>query len=499
MSAAAADYPLRRRGDVEDDFDEEEHRRLTESSINAFLEEEGVPVSSSVTVEDITSALVALGNSVATAAASFVVKVALLRLDCLAAVEGELRKDVACASSSKVRVTADKSPPRRSSRASAFGWLRHLYKEEKGVCGFLRGGQAEFGFVLASFVEEALLFAAMRSLMDRLGSLLPSQSSRAGGAAALWWAGLSRTVAPTFAMSLLSWPLRAVWGCVLHRMGARSLLLNGLDVDLASRALSLGLAWTVVKPASRWMQRWAMMSTSNAGGASAPLTLVRLGQHRLFALGVLLAVAGSVNALQRPFVVLRQRMALLPVADAESACNGGDDQTKTPPTARRGCRYANGWDCAVQVWRQEGVAGLLAGLQLCLITSSVVPLLQTLAGYPTAPSFSGAEPDQPTPCGAVQPAAMPRHTAQGGPCITLGITTSKLKPKDSMCKRVLAESSTRIVVSSHKPDHHCKSLRHSASPDPPADTKNPQSHPRLGGADLWHPHEELALGPEMPR
>ncbi|AYU77355.1 hypothetical protein LdCL_140016300 [Leishmania donovani] len=434
MSAAAADYPLRRRGDVEDDFDEEEHRRLTESSINAFLEEEGVPVSSSVTVEDITSALVALGNSVATAAASFVVKVALLRLDCLAAVEGELRKDVACASSSKVRVTADKSPPRRSSRASAFGWLRHLYKEEKGVCGFLRGGQAEFGFVLASFVEEALLFAAMRSLMDRLGSLLPSQSSRAGGAAALWWAGLSRTVAPTFAMSLLSWPLRAVrttirvnymadtslpvcepspqpaqqrgeqqrrrqhrytsatevWGCVLHRMGARSLLLNGLDVDLASRALSLGLAWTVVKPASRWMQRWAMMSTSNAGGASAPLTLVRLGQHRLFALGVLLAVAGSVNALQRPFIVLRQRMALLPVADAESACNGGDDQTKTPPTARRGCRYANGWDCAVQVWRQEGVAGLLAGLQLCLITSSVVPLLQTLAGYPTAPSFSGA-------------------------------------------------------------------------------------------------------------
>lgn len=419
---------------MEDDVDDEERRRLTESSIKAFLEEEGVPVRSSVTVEDITSALVALANSVATASACLAVKVALLRLDCLTAVEGELRKDATRASSSKVRVTAEKSPSPRMTRASAFGWLRHLHQEGKGVCGVLRGGKAELGFVLASFVEEALLFAAMRSLMDRLGPLLPSENGRAGGAAALWWAGLSRTVAPTFVMSLLSWPLRAVrttirvnymadtslpvcepslqpaqqqgeqqqrrqhrytsatevWGCVLHRMGVRSLLLNGLDVDFASRALSLGLAWTVVKPASRWMQRWAMMSASTAGAASAPLALVRLGQHRLFALGVLLAVAGSVNALQRPFVVLRQRMALLPVADAESVCNGDDDQTKTPPTARRGCRYANGWDCAVQVWRQEGVSGLLAGLPLCLITSSVVPLLRTFAGYPTAPSFSGA-------------------------------------------------------------------------------------------------------------
>lgn len=425
---------MRRRGDAEDDFDDEEHRRRTESSINAFLEEEGVPVSSSVTVEDITSALAVLGNSVATASASFAVKVALLRLDCLAAVEGELRKEATRASASNAGVAADKSPSQQSTRTSAFGWLRHLYKEERGICGFLRGGKAEVGFVLATFVEEALLFAAMRSLMNRLGPPLPSPNSGAGGAAVLWWAGVSRTVALTLVMSLLSWPLRAVrttirvnymaatslpvcesspqpaqqreeqqqrrqhrytsatevWGCILRQMGIRSLLLNGLDVDLASRAVSLGLAWTVVKPASRWMQQWAMMNASTAGAASAPLTLVRLGQHRLFALGVLLAVAGSVNALQRPFVVLRQRMALLPIPDAGSVCNGGDDQTKTPATARCGCRYANGWDCAVQVWRREGVAGLFAGLPLCLVTSSVVPLLQTFVGYPTAPSFSGA-------------------------------------------------------------------------------------------------------------
>ncbi|GET87129.1 hypothetical protein, conserved [Leishmania tarentolae] len=434
MSAAATGYPLPRRGDVEGDFDDEEQRRLAESSINAFLEEEGVPVSSSVTLGDITSALVTLGSSVVTASASFAVKIALLRLDCLAAVEGELRREATQASSSKARVTAETPPPQRSTRTSAFGWLRHIYKEEKRPWGFLRGGRAELGFLLATFVEEALLFAALRSLMARLGPLLPSQSSPGGSVAALWWNGLSRTVAPMLVMSLLSWPLRAVrttirvnymadtslptcelsrhpaqqreereqqrqhrystatevWGCVLHRMGIRSLLLNGLDVDLASRALSLGLAWTVVKPASRWMRHVAMMNSSSDAAVSAPSALVRLGQHRLFTLGVLLAVAGSVNALQRPFVVLRQRMALLPAVDAEKADNGDVDQTKSAATARRGCRYANGWDCAVQVWRREGVAGFFAGLPLCLITSSVVPLLQTFAGYPTAPSFSGA-------------------------------------------------------------------------------------------------------------
>ncbi|XQJ25800.1 hypothetical protein NXY56_001744 [Leishmania guyanensis] len=433
-AAGAANSPLRRQRDAEDDLEDEEHRRLTEASINAFLEEENVPASSRITMEDITTALVVLSNSVATASASFVAKVALLRLDCFAAVEGELRKEVAHSSLPKASVTADESPLQRPARMSVFGWLRHIYKEEGSASGFLRGGRAELGFVLATFVEEALLVAALRSLMKRLGPLMLGKSGRAGGAAASWWMRLSLTVAPTLVLSLLSWPLRTVrttirvnymadttlpvcqpsrqssqqqeerqqrrpyryasatevWKCVLPQMGIRSLLMNGLDVDLANRVLSLGLAWTVVQPASRWMRYATVMNASTAGAASAPSVLLRLRKNRLFAWGLLLAVAGLVNALQRPFVVLRQRMALLPAVDAESVCNDSDAQFQTPTTVRRGCRYATGWDCAVQVWRREGVAGLFAGLPLCLLTSSVVPLLRTFAGYPAIPSFSGA-------------------------------------------------------------------------------------------------------------
>ncbi|KAG5483772.1 hypothetical protein LSCM4_04926 [Leishmania orientalis] len=71
---------------MEDNFDDMEHRRLTEASISAFLEEEGVPMSRRVTVEDVMAAPLALGCSVATASASFAARVALLRLDCLTSV-----------------------------------------------------------------------------------------------------------------------------------------------------------------------------------------------------------------------------------------------------------------------------------------------------------------------------------------------------------------------------------------------------------------------------
>ncbi|KAG5483346.1 hypothetical protein LSCM1_04893 [Leishmania martiniquensis] len=431
-ASEAAGSPLRQRGGMENSFDDEKHRRLTEASINSFLEEEGVPVIRKVTAEYITAALLTLGYSVATASAAFAARIVLLRLDCLTAVEGELRMEASRTSSSGVRLTADASPSPRPPRKGAFGWLGHIYKEEKGVSGLLRGGKAELGFALATFAESALLVVAMRRLMERCGGLMPSQSERAGDSAVRWWAAFSRTAAPVLVTSLLSWPLRAtrtairvnymadtplptcedsqqlvhrqgqqrrahrytgaaeVWGRIRSMRGVRSLLLNGLDVDLTSRALSLGLVWTVVQPASRWMEQVAMMHTSTTGAASAPSAFARLGQHRLFPLGVLMVVSVVVNAVQRPFAVLRQRMALLPVEDAESVCSGGDGQAKTPATALRGCRYANGWDCAVHVWRREGATGFLAGLPLCLITSSVVPLLQTLAGYPTAPSFTGA-------------------------------------------------------------------------------------------------------------
>ncbi|KAG5509754.1 hypothetical protein GH5_05619 [Leishmania sp. Ghana 2012 LV757] len=45
------------------------------------------------------------------------------------------------------------------------------------------------------------------------------------------------------------------WGYIRPRMGIRGLFLNEPDVDLASRAFSLGLVWTVVQPTSRWMRR----------------------------------------------------------------------------------------------------------------------------------------------------------------------------------------------------------------------------------------------------
>ncbi|KAG5509434.1 hypothetical protein JKF63_06744 [Porcisia hertigi] len=422
----------RQRGEG-DYADDDEHSRMTEASINSFLEEEGVSANSGIGVEDITAALLTLGSTLSTSLLFFLGKVALLRLDCLTAVEGELCKEAAHTSSSEASAAVDEPRLQRSTRTGLLGWLTHLYDEDKSVSGFFRGGKAELGFVLVTFVEEVLLVAAMRSLVQRLDPLLPNQGGGGESAAGSRWVRLSRRVAPMLVMSLLSRPLRAVrmtvlvnymadtsvpackprqlaqhekeelhrrrprrytsathvWRCVYPRMGMRSLLLNGLDVDLASRALSLGLAWTAVQPVSQWMRQVAMITADPAGASSWPW-LVRLGQHRLFTLGVLMAVTGSVNALQRPFIVLRQRMSLLPVEDAEGVCNASEYDANIRPTARRGCRYANGWDCAVQVWRTEGVAGLFAGLPLCLMTSTVLPLLQTFSGYPTAPSFSGS-------------------------------------------------------------------------------------------------------------
>jgi hypothetical protein len=39
--------------------------------------------------------------------------------------------------------------------------------------------------------------------------------------------------------------------------------------------------------------------------------------------------------------------------------------------------------------RREGVAALFAGLPLCLLTSTIVPLVITFAGWATDPSISG--------------------------------------------------------------------------------------------------------------
>ncbi|KAG5505150.1 hypothetical protein JIQ42_04338 [Leishmania sp. Namibia] len=313
----------------------------------------------------------------------------------------ELRRDAPHTSSSEASLTADESPSQRPTRTSIFGWLRHIYKEENGVSGFLRGGKAERSFVLATFVEEALLVAAMRRLMESLGRSMPSQSDRAGddgggvvgltvmdsGTHARHEPSFMTTArhedygssAPHGGYAPACLPLcktsrhpvqheppqrrprrytsaTEAWGYIRPRMGIRGLLLNGLDVDLASRAFSLGLVGTVVRPTSRWMRRVSMMNASTAGAAFVPSAFVRLGQHRLCTLRVLMAVSGFFNALQCPFVARQQRMALLPAIDAESVCNEGDGQAKTSATARRSCRYVNGWDHGVQVRRREVVS-----------------------------------------------------------------------------------------------------------------------------------------------
>ncbi|KAG5483206.1 hypothetical protein CUR178_04785 [Leishmania enriettii] len=310
---------------------------------------------------------------------------------------GKLRREAPHTSSSEASLTADESPSQRPTRTSIFGWLRHIYKEENGVSGFLRGGKAERSFVLVTFLEEALLVAAMRRLMDSLGRSMPSQSGRTGDGGGV--VGLTVMDSGTHARHKPSFMATArhadcdssapyggyapaclpvcktsrhpvqhgppqrrprrytsatvACGYIRPRMGIRGLL-NGLDVDLASRAFSLGVVWTVVRPTSRWMLRVLMMSASTAGAAFASFAFVRRGQHRLCTLGVLMAVSGFVNALQRPFVARQECMVLLPATDAERVYNEGDDQAKTSATARRGCRYANGWDCAVQVRRCEG-------------------------------------------------------------------------------------------------------------------------------------------------
>lgn len=438
-------------------------RAAAEASINAFLAEEGLPAQrgdGALTAADIGNALVLLGYEVSSSCVRFAARVALLRLDCLTAVEGELRYDAVLeaersnAAPPAAAAAAAKTPA--PPRTSLLGWVRHVHRTEgRSAAAWLRGGRAELCFTLTTFVEEALLVVAMRSVMARLDPLLPQPNNgggRGGGGSAAAAAGaspslsavLARVVAPMFAMSLVSWPLRAVrttvrvncmadttlpatpgaahggapssssppppqkpqrryanawavWKNAWRRMGPRSLLLNGLDVDVASRVLSLGLAWSVVQPATRWMRQVVAASAAmNRGAAAAPLgapaaavpmpLMLRLGQHHLFTLGVLLAVAGSVNALQRPFVVVRQRMALLPAQEAERDGAGQRQHNRR----RAGCRYASGWDCAVQVWRREGAAGLFAGLPLCLLVSTVTPLLLTYAGYTTAPSFAGS-------------------------------------------------------------------------------------------------------------
>ncbi|KAK7201660.1 hypothetical protein NESM_000230900 [Novymonas esmeraldas] len=420
--ALAADGPRHRRYRDDDDVDDE-------ARINAFLAEEGVPESRTVTASDITTALGILGYVVTTSSIRFVTNVVLLRLDCLAAVEGELHRDAAAAAAAAVqtRSTGAKtvSPPRRM---SVLRWIRHLSHEDSGVSAFLRGGKAELVFAVSSLVEQTLVVKAMQLLFLTLSRRGATETSPG------WSAVLAQVVMPALVASLLSWPMRTVrttirvnymadthlptdttaaqtpapyryasawetWRRIRSRMGVRSLLVNGLDVDLASRAASLGLAWAAVQPASRWLRQVAMAKAgaTTAGASSTPSVLVRLGQHRLVALGVLMAVAGSVNVLQRPFVVLRQRMALLPATAAEA--DGADGAkgvgakeaatSRRAASARRGCRYTSGVACAMHVWRHEGVAALFAGLPLCLLVSTTVPLLQTFAGYPAAPLFTG--------------------------------------------------------------------------------------------------------------
>ncbi|KPA77295.1 hypothetical protein ABB37_07185 [Leptomonas pyrrhocoris] len=412
-----------------------------QDDIDAFLREEGVPTSSNLTRSDIAAALVTLGYTVATASVKFVIKMALRRLDALTCVEGELRRDAI-----EVDAKSNVEAAERKSSTSVFGWSRHLCREDKSAATFLRGGWAELGFMLATSVEEAVIVMGMRTLYRRR-LVQWSGGPRSG----LGWACL-HVVVPMLLAGMLSWPLRAVrtavmvnyladtttlpsstrsesktdssekkaageettksksgvhryssavdvWHRICQRVGLRRLLWNGLDVDMEGRALSMTLVWTVVQPATRWIREVAAMRAragapvqstlphaaspqfSLATATSSPL-LTRLGQHRYFNLAALVVVVGTVNTLQRPFVVLRQRMALLPSEEADEQKEVGD--------ARRGCRYANGWDCARQVARREGATALFAGLPLCLLTSTLVPLVVTFAGYPTAPSFSGA-------------------------------------------------------------------------------------------------------------
>ena len=414
MSAATASQQPAEQSDASTEQDE----------IDAFLRVEGVPMASTVTRSDIANAVVTLGYTAAAASVKFVVKVALRRLDTLLCVEGELQADAA----RKAKASGTPLAGRRPSRTSVGGWLRHLYAEDhRSVKTFLRGGWAEFGFVLATAVEETAMIVALRAVFGRLFAARQAASdSRVG------WVSL-HLLAPMLTAGLLSWPLRAVrtalmvnymadttlpraaqcaenadeqtqtpthaahrytnvvdvWRQVRQRVGLRGLLRNGLDVDMAGRVVSMTLVWTVVQPATLWIQKVGVMRTRARASVQMPTPdaapsgsslLLRLGQYRCFNLAALVVVVGTVNTLQRPFVVLLRRMALLPADD------GGEGDDKALP----GCRYRNGWDCACQVVRREGVTALFAGLPLCLLTSTIVPLVVTFSGLPTAPSFSGA-------------------------------------------------------------------------------------------------------------
>lgn len=411
-----------RAGRQEANLSDNHHNDNDQDAIDAFLREEGVPGDSQVTRDDVALAVATLGYTVAAAAVKFVVKMSLRRLDTLSCVEGELRRD------QKEKETQERGGSATASRpsTSALGWCHHLYCEDKSALTFLRGGWAELGFVLATTAEESVMMLALRSAFQRLYAA-PSAAPRSG-----WrWAGVN-VVAPMLIAGLLSWPLRAIRTTVMvnyladtavprsntesaasapaaaaaepsapqHRyrsaaevcrrvqacMGVRRLLRNGLDVDVSGRVVSMALVWTVVQPVTRWFREVAVVRARAAAGAasaaspmpSSPSLLVRLGHYRYFNLAALVVVVGTVNTLQRPFVVLRHRMALLPSSSTEAGA------------APHGRRYASGWDCACQVVRREGVVALFAGLPLCLLTSTVVPLVVTFAGFPTAPSFSGA-------------------------------------------------------------------------------------------------------------
>lgn len=85
-----------------------------QDAFDAFFREEGVSVASHFARDDITSALVTLGYSVATAAVKFAAKMALRRVDTLLCVKGELRKDGAS-------TLGDGEGAGRQSRTSAWG------------------------------------------------------------------------------------------------------------------------------------------------------------------------------------------------------------------------------------------------------------------------------------------------------------------------------------------------------------------------------------------
>jgi hypothetical protein len=63
-----------------------------------------------------------------------------------------------------------------------------------------------------------------------------------------------------------------VWNRLRRSVGLRSLLLNGLDVVIMGRVLSLTLMLTVVRPATLWIQQAAAMRAGGGGTHASPST-----------------------------------------------------------------------------------------------------------------------------------------------------------------------------------------------------------------------------------